>query len=64
MVSIKNQRRYIVRIKKMLTKITEAQRKGEHLVLDTAEIETVERALLCHRAVITQDLERRAKDGH
>ena len=60
MVSINNQRRQLVRLKKLLTKITECQRKGEPLVLDTAEeIDTVERALYCHRAVITADLERR-----
>lgn len=66
MVSINNQRRQLVRLKKLLTKITECQRKGEPLELDTEEIDTVERALYCHRAVITADLEKRRekKNGH
>lgn len=66
MVSIKDQRKHITKIKKLLAKITDCQRRGESLVLDTGEIDTIERALMCHHAVITLDMKKREerKDGH
>ena len=66
MVSIKDQRKHITKIKRLVAKITDCQRRGEPLVLDTAEIDTIERALMCHHAVITVDLanRREKKDGH
>lgn len=66
MVSIKDQRKQIVKLKKLLAKITECQRTGAPLGLDADEIDTIERALMCHHAVITIDLAKRRekKDGH
>lgn len=66
MVSIKDQRKHIVKLKRLLAKIMECQRTGAHLGLDADEIDTIERALLCHHAVITVDLanRREKKDGH
>ena len=59
MVSIKEQRQHMVKQKTLLTKITECQRTGAPLELNAEEIDTIERALLCHNAVITMDLGKR-----
>ena len=65
MVSIKQQRSLIVKQKKLLEKITTCQRTGKSLELDAGEIDTVERALLCHNAVIVLDMHKREKkDEH